>query len=247
MSVYPPKGPPWRGLQQLRDFKRCLSRKPDGTVACPAFHLVLVLTLDVLPWRGPGHEPRPAEARDAPLIVLGFGCSSGLHRRLIVAVSGGEEKETRRDELHRPDTCQPAEQQLFLTRHRPSDRKQDAALLPVVVWWDWSRLWRLKVRKSPRAGGAESSQEAQRGVNSNTKQRSRGAEQKPANFGLFGLCRQLRVTPPQSALSPPSVRRLSTVCPSPLTFLSRGRGVKRKTTFTAGLDSECETSSSVLL
>lgn len=44
------------------------------------------------PWRGPGHERPPSEARDAPRIVPGFGCSSGLHRRLLFMPVGVQKK-----------------------------------------------------------------------------------------------------------------------------------------------------------
>lgn len=82
------------------------SRKPAGTVACQAFHQVQVVTLDVPPWRGPGHEPPPAEARDAPRIVPGFGCSSGLHRRLLFLPVGKRKRHvhTNKDKLTETDT-----------------------------------------------------------------------------------------------------------------------------------------------
>lgn len=58
------------------------------------------------PGKRPGHEPPPAEARDAPRIVPGFGCSSGLHRRLLFLPVGKRKRHvhTNRDKVPQTDT-----------------------------------------------------------------------------------------------------------------------------------------------
>lgn len=58
------------------------------------------------PWRGPGHERPPSETRDAPRIVPSFGCSSGLHRRLLFMPVGDRKRHvhTNKPECPKPDT-----------------------------------------------------------------------------------------------------------------------------------------------